>query len=44
MCSVHLGLMQGAMQTWESPLTVDRLEPFVPPDLCVAHLARADVS
>lgn len=43
-CSVHLGLMQGAMQAWKSSLTVDRLEPFVQPDLCVAHLARADVS
>ena len=28
-CPVHLGLMQGAMQSWGSPITVDRLEPFV---------------
>lgn len=37
-CSVHLGLMQGAMQSWDSPVTVDRLDAFVEPDLCVAHL------
>ncbi|MGO8769447.1 helix-turn-helix transcriptional regulator [Mycobacterium sp.] len=37
-CPVHLGLMQGAMQTWRAPVTVDRLEPFAEPDLCLAHL------
>ena len=40
-CLVHLGLMQGAMEAWWSPLTVDRLEPFVEPDLCLAHLTPA---
>jgi predicted ArsR family transcriptional regulator len=40
-CPVHLGLMQGALDTWGAPLTVDRLDPFVEPDLCVAHLAAA---
>lgn len=38
-CSVHLGLMQGALASWQSPIAVDRLEPFVEPDLCVARLA-----
>ena len=38
-CPVHLGLMQGAMEAWRSPVTVDRLQPFVEPDLCLAHLA-----
>ena len=38
-CSIHLGLMQGAMAAWAAPVTVDRLEPFAEPDLCVAHLA-----
>lgn len=38
-CPIHLGLMQGAMQAWRSPVTVDRLEPFVEPDLCLAHLS-----
>jgi predicted ArsR family transcriptional regulator len=38
-CSLHLGLMQGAMAQLNGPVTVDRLDPFVEPDLCVAHLA-----
>ncbi len=37
-CPVHLGLMQGAMETWGAPVAVDRLEPFAEPDLCLAHL------
>jgi predicted ArsR family transcriptional regulator len=37
-CPVHLGLMQGALETWRAPVVVDRLEAFVEPDLCVAHL------
>jgi predicted ArsR family transcriptional regulator len=40
-CPVHLGLMQGALESWSAPVTVDRLEPFVQPDLCLAHLAAA---
>ncbi|WP_459971729.1 helix-turn-helix transcriptional regulator [Mycobacterium sp. MUNTM1] len=40
-CPVHLGLMQGAMQTWGAPVSVDRLDPFVEPDLCLAHLTLA---
>lgn len=38
-CQVHLALMQGAMDTLGAPLTVDRLDPFVEPDLCVAQLS-----
>ncbi len=37
-CPVHLGLMQGAMTMWHAPVAVDRLEPFVEPGLCLAHL------
>jgi predicted ArsR family transcriptional regulator len=37
-CPVHLGFMQGAMETWKAPVTVDRLEPFAEPDVCLAHL------
>jgi predicted ArsR family transcriptional regulator len=37
-CAVHLGLMQGALETWTAPVTVDRLEAFVEPDLCLAHI------
>jgi predicted ArsR family transcriptional regulator len=37
-CPIHLGLMQGAMATWRAPVAVDRLDPFVEPGLCLAHL------
>lgn len=37
-CSLHLGLMQGAFGSMKAPVTVDRLVPFEQPDLCVAHL------
>lgn len=38
-CSVHLGLMQGALQAWGSDTSVDRLERHEDPDVCTAHLA-----
>jgi predicted ArsR family transcriptional regulator len=38
-CPVHLGIMQGALEGWRADVTVDRLDPFVQPDLCLAHLA-----
>jgi predicted ArsR family transcriptional regulator len=37
-CSLHLGLMRGALKEVRAPLGVDRLEPFVEPSLCLAHL------
>jgi len=37
-CPIHLGLMQGALDAWNAPVTVERLEPFVEPDLCLAHI------
>lgn len=37
-CSVHLGLMQGAMTALGPAVTVERLDPFVEPDLCLARL------
>jgi predicted ArsR family transcriptional regulator len=37
-CPIHLGLMQGAMESWGAPVTVERLDAFVEPGLCVAHL------
>jgi predicted ArsR family transcriptional regulator len=43
-CPIHLGLMQGVMETAGAPVAVDRLEPFVEPDLCVAHLAAVVVT
>lgn len=43
-CPIHLGLMQGAMESWSSLVTVDRLDAFVEPDLCVAHLTTIGAS
>jgi predicted ArsR family transcriptional regulator len=40
-CPVHLGLMRGVLESAGAAVTVDRLDPFVHPDLCVAHLADA---
>ena len=36
-CGVHLGLMQGALREMDAPLDAASLEPFVTPDLCLAH-------
>lgn len=38
-CPLHLGLMQGAMTAISAPVTVSRLDPFVEPDLCLAHVS-----
>jgi predicted ArsR family transcriptional regulator len=38
-CPMHLGLMQGALEKWEAPVAVNRLDAFVEPDLCLAHLS-----
>jgi len=38
-CSLHLGLMQGAMAQLDPTASVDRLQPFAEPDLCLAHLS-----
>lgn len=38
-CLIHRGLMQGALERWSAPVTVERLDPFVEPDLCLAHLS-----
>ncbi|OBK51617.1 metalloregulator ArsR/SmtB family transcription factor [Mycobacterium sp. 1081908.1] len=40
-CPIHLGLMQGALETWGAPVSVDRLDAFVEPDLCLAHISPA---
>ncbi|MEV4481606.1 helix-turn-helix transcriptional regulator [Micromonospora coxensis] len=41
-CAIHLGLMQGALAEMRAPVTAERLEPFVQPSLCRAHLSRQD--
>jgi predicted ArsR family transcriptional regulator len=37
-CSVHLGLIQGALATLGAHLEADELRPFVRPGVCAAHL------
>lgn len=37
-CGVHLGLMRGALESMRAPLQATGLEPFVRPDLCLAHV------
>jgi len=43
-CPIHLGLMQGALESWEAPVAVDRLDPLVEPDLCLARLTLEGVA
>ena len=37
-CAVHVGLMDGVLGQMGARARTDRLEPFVAPDLCIAHL------
>lgn len=37
-CALHLGLMQGTLAELRAPVAADRLDPFVEPSLCIAHL------
>lgn len=37
-CSVHLGLMRGLLAELDTPVGVERLDPFVTAHLCVTHL------
>lgn len=39
-CSVHLGLMRGALTHMRAPETTVQLEPFVGPSLCIVRLAE----
>lgn len=41
-CGVHLGLMRGALRALGAPLDAVRLEPFVEPSVCLAHLEPRD--
>jgi predicted ArsR family transcriptional regulator len=41
-CAVHLGLMQGMLAELDAPIVAERLDPFVEPSLCVAHLRLKD--
>jgi predicted ArsR family transcriptional regulator len=42
LCPLHLGVMQGAMTVLTTGVTVDRLEPFAEPGLCLAHVSTVD--
>jgi predicted ArsR family transcriptional regulator len=41
-CPLHLGLMQGALDALGAEITVTQLEPFVAPDLCLAHTSGVE--
>lgn len=41
-CSLHLGLMRGVLDEVRAPLHAQRLDPFVEPSLCLAHLTPRD--
>lgn len=43
-CPAHLGIMQGLAQGWRAPFTVERLDPFAEPDLCLVHLRSKDAA
>lgn len=43
-CPIHLGIMQGALETWGAPITVEQLDAFAEPDLCVAQIASRGVT
>jgi predicted ArsR family transcriptional regulator len=41
-CSLHLGLMRGALARMRAPVSAERLDPFVEPSLCVARLTAGE--
>ncbi len=43
-CSLHLGLMRGALAQMRAPVSAERLDPFVEPSLCVARLVAREES
>lgn len=43
-CGVHLGLMQGALAKRGAPMRARGLEPFVTPQLCLAHFDTKEPS
>jgi predicted ArsR family transcriptional regulator len=40
-CSMHLGLLRGALAELRAPTTASSLRPFVEPHLCVVHITPA---
>ena len=41
-CSLHAGLIEGALDELEAPVALASLEPWASPSTCVAHLAPRD--
>ncbi|MDN5805479.1 MAG: transcriptional regulator [Microlunatus sp.] len=41
-CAVHLGLVQGMLDSWRAPETVDRLEAFAEPNGCLLQLTAGN--
>ena len=41
-CSVHLGLIRGALAEMEAPVEGTRLDRFVEPSLCIAHFRKRE--
>ena len=37
-CTLHRGIIDGALAAGSAGLSVERLDPFVEPSLCIAHL------
>jgi predicted ArsR family transcriptional regulator len=37
-CPLHLGLVQGILEAWSAPVSAERLDEFVGPDLCMLYL------
>jgi predicted ArsR family transcriptional regulator len=37
-CELHFGLIQGVLDQMRAPVTVERLQPFAEPALCIAYL------
>lgn len=40
-CGAHLGMLQGALDELDAPVSATRLLPFVQPDLCIVTLTRS---
>jgi predicted ArsR family transcriptional regulator len=43
-CTLHHGVMDGALAEAGTDEEVERLDPFVEPDLCIAHIRRRRAS
>jgi predicted ArsR family transcriptional regulator len=43
-CAIHLGLMRGALDELGAPMTATSLDPFVTPQMCIAHLHTTEAA